>query len=203
MNSKHLTNKFFISLIIGIFPFLFLCKKTERQKEISQFLENRNITDEEALYGISRIIFGDSLKSFKSEKNSSGKQDVTIEYGGNRAYTFYSEENYSERVQLDTVRFILLYFKSGQKRNLENLRISVVKPYFVKEPDAKKELTEEFEVFRVSISLAGLSNVKDWENEKILNDKKSISNSKVMELFNQVRLNWKIELNELGRVELK
>ena len=62
---------------------------------------------------------------------------------------------------------------------------------------------EEFEVFRVSISLNDLNTIQDWENPKLLSDNKNANNAKVIELFNQVRLKWKIELNELRRIELK
>lgn len=190
--------------IICIFLFIVSCSKSNsNQKEILAFQENSNISDEEALYGISRIIFGDTLKSFKAEKNSSEKLDVTIEYGGNRAYTFYTEGNYSERIQFDTVRFILLYANAAKKRNLDNMRISVVKPYYVKEPEAKKEVTEEFEVFRASISVSELEKITGWNNQKLLSDNRNINNPNVIETFNQVRLRWKIELNELSRIELK
>ena len=179
------------------------CKKRDKQIEMNTIIENKNISDEEALYGISKVLFLDLLKSFKSEVNQAGKQDVVIEYGGNRANTFHSQENYSEKIQFDVVRYILLYFQSGSKRNLDNLRISLVKPYYVKEPDVKKEIMEEFEVFRVSISLNDLNTIQDWENPKLLSDNKNANNAKVIELFNQVRLKWKIELNELRRIELK
>lgn len=106
---------------------------------MNTIIENKNISDEEALYGIAKVLFLDLLKSFKSEVNQAGKQDVVIEYGGNRANTFHSQENYSEKIQFDVVRYILLYFQSGSKRNLDNLRISLVKPYYVKEPDVKKK----------------------------------------------------------------
>ena len=190
--------------IICIFLFIVSCSKgSPNQKEILALQENSNISDEEALYGIGRIIFRDTLKSFKAEKNSSEKQDVTIEYGGNRAYTFYTEGNYSERIQFDTVRLILLYANAAKKRNLDNMRISVVKPYYVKEPDVKKEVTEEFEVFRASISVSELEKITGWNNQKLLSDNRNINNPNVIETFNQVRLRWKIELNELSRIELK
>ena len=190
--------------IICIFLFIVSCSKgSPNQKEILALQENSNISDEEALYGIGRIIFRDTLKSFKAEKNSSEKLDVTIEYGGNRAYTFYTEGNYTERIQFDTVRFILMYANASKKRNLDNMRISVVKPYYVKEPDAKKEVTEEFEVFRASISVSELEKITGWNNQKLLSDNRNINNPNVIETFNQVRLRWKIELNELSRIELK
>ena len=44
--------------------------------------------------------------------------------------------------------------------------------------------------------------VDNWNNSQMINDKKGL-NSKVTELFNQVRLRWKIELDELSRIELK
>lgn len=202
MKIQILTKPLSSLLLFLLIIFLFTCKKKDNQNEIQKFLNNPNISDEEALYGISKIIFGDSLKSFKSEKNPSGNQDVTIEYGGNRAYTFYSEGNYSERIQFETVRYILLLFQSGHKRKLDSLRLSLVKPYFVKEPEVKKEILEEFEVFRVNISLNDIKQIEGWDDPKMISDKKGLT-SKVTELFNQVRLNWKIELNELSRIELK
>ena len=49
--------------IICIFLFIVSCSKSNsNQKEILAFQENSNISDEEALYGISRIIFGDMVE---------------------------------------------------------------------------------------------------------------------------------------------
>lgn len=203
MNLTKLLNTFCLIFIICFFIFFSLCKKEDKNMDMEKFTQNQSISDEEALYGIAKILFADSLKSFKSERNAEGKQDVTIEYGGNRAYTFHSDENYSEKIQFDVVRYILLFSKQAQKRNLNSLRISLVKPYYVKEPEAKKEITEEFEVFRANISLSELAKVSDWDNSKLLQDTRNASNPKIVELFNQVRLKWKIEMNELNRIELK
>ncbi|MBL0265191.1 MAG: hypothetical protein IPQ05_15325 [Leptospiraceae bacterium] len=171
--------------IICIFLFIVSCSKgSPNQKEILALQENSNISDEEALYGIGRIIFRDPLKSFKAEKNSSEKLDVTIEYGGNRP-TLLCRRNQSERIQFDTVRFILLYANAAKKRNLGNMRVSVVKPYYVKEPEAKKEVTEEFEVFRASISVSELEKITGWNNQKLLSDNRNINNPNVIETFNQ------------------
>ena len=201
-NRINKINYFFIILLFIFFGYS-CSHKDAKNKEIEALQNNKNITDEESLYGIAKIIFGDSLKSFKTEKNENGKQNVIIDYGGNRAYTFYSEGNYTERIQLDTARYILLFSQSGKIRNLDALRISVVKPYYVKEPDAKKEVTEEFEVFRVSVLISEIEKIPNWENAKLLRDNKNINNSNVTEFLNQVRLKWKIELNELNRIELK
>jgi hypothetical protein len=204
MNSKLLINRILLFILYAMIVFGFYCThKDSNRKEIEALQNNKNISDEESLYGLAKIIFGDSLKSFKTEKNPNGKQNVTIDYGGNRAYTFYSEGNYTERIQLDTARYILLFFQAAKIRNLEELRLSVVKPYFVKEPNAKKETTEEFEVFRVHISLSEIEKISSWDNAKLLRDNKNSNNSNVAEFLNQVRLKWKIELNELNRIELK
>ena len=133
-----------------------------------------------------------------SKSNSNQKEILAFQEN-----SFYTEGNYTERIQFDTVRFILMYANASKKRNLDNMRISVVKPYYVKEPDAKKEVTEEFEVFRASISVSELEKITGWNNQKLLSDNRNINNPNVIETFNQVRLRWKIELNELSRIELK
>ena len=48
-----------------------------------------------------------------------------------------------------------------------------------------------------------IEKIPNWENAKLLRDNKNINNSNVTEFLNQVRLKWKIELNELNRIELK
>ncbi|HMV43573.1 MAG TPA: hypothetical protein PK079_18665 [Leptospiraceae bacterium] len=196
--------KSFILLFLFIFSFFYSCKKTDsRLDQIHQIQSNQTLTEEESLYQMARIIFSDTLKNFKLEKNSRGANDVSIEFGGNRAYTFYSESDYKEKIQFDVVRYILLYSQVTENKNIGAIRISLVKPYFVKEPDAKKEITEEFEVFRVNISMEDIKKISGWNNPKIWNDSRNINSSNMTELFNQVRLKWKIELNELSRIELK
>lgn len=190
--------------LFAIFFFILSCSKKDSRLETIQSIQaNTKITDEESLYQIAKVVFLDTLKNFKSEKNTNGKQDVTIEYGSNRAYTFFSQGDYSEKIQFDVVRHILLYAQASEKRNLGNLRISLIKPFFVKEPEAQKEITEEFEVFRVTIHINDIKQIAGWNNNKIWNDAKNIDSATITELFNQVRLKWKIELNELSRIELK
>lgn len=178
------------------------CSKKKSDPDVSEYINNQNITDEEAIYNIAKTIFKDQLKSFKSEKNTNGSQDVTIEFGGDRAYTFYSENSYSERIQFQVVRYIYLMFQNCQKRNIYNLRISAVKPYYVKEPNAKTEIVEEFEVFRASINIDKVKEIKNWENPAILREDKKMD-KKLESFFNELRTRWTIEMNELYRIQVK
>lgn len=184
-------------MIRVIFFFILLfCKPVNKELvELENSVLNKKNSNEEIVLKISKTILKEQLKNFEYQEDL-----IYINFGSNMAYTFNSINKYSELVQFQVVRFILNFYYFAKKRNFKELRISYSKPFF--SDHEGKETISEFEIFRVKIDLREISKIKDIEKLKFLDDEKKM-NSNLKEIFNQVRLLWKVEMDETKRVELK
>lgn len=189
-----------IFIIILLFP---ECGEDKRFVELEKIQIDKNISDEEALVNISKLVYRDYFKKSYIEKKENSNYEMTIEYGGDRALTFLSKKNYSKDVFLTASRFILEMYKYSHNRNLSVIRLSLIKPFYLKDPNLKKEMIEEFEVLRIKMDYSELKKIID--PEKI--SKEDLNSSRPSdELMNTLKLiikNWTVELNELNRVEIK
>ncbi len=181
---------------IFFFLILFFCRPVNKDfLELENSTLNNKISNEELSLKICKIILKEQLKNFEYQENL-----IYINFGSNLAYTFNSSSKYSELIQFQIVRFILNFHYFAKKRNFKELRISYSKPFF-SSPDGK-ETVSEFEIFRVKIDLNELKKNNEIEKLKFLSDEYKM-NSNLREIFNQVRLLWKVEMDEIKRVELK
>jgi hypothetical protein len=82
--------------------------------------------------------------------------------------------------------------------------LSIVKPFYVREEAIKKEVIEEFEIFRISLDPLKVKQLENFETANI--DSISIEGKEgeiQLNLLNSIIKNWKVELNEIHRVEIK
>jgi hypothetical protein len=180
---------------------LFLFCKPKSENELHSLSINNKLANEEAILLISKKIFGDKWKNLEIEKTEQGFNQVYINYGNNIAYTFYTESNYKEKIQLEVARNLLIFSYYTRNKSIDSIRISLTKPYHVKREN--KESVEDFEIFRAKVFKKDIEKLLEENSIRyILNDDKRYT-SNVKEILNQLRLAWKIELNELDRIEVK
>lgn len=180
---------FFIVLV------LFCSPKKNEITELENFLSKQNYTNEELALKVSKTILKNKLKTFEFLDDS-----VYINFGSNIAYTFKSESNYSESIQFEIVQFILNFYYFTKQKKINEIRVSYSKPFYA-ELEGKETLSE-YEIFRVKLDFSDLKKIKNIEKLKFLSDEKKM-NSNLREIFNQVRLVWKVEMDEIKRVQLK
>lgn len=189
--------KLFISLIVF---FAVACSPSTQEK-----LEKWSKMDTEVhaldMDQLARISFHPSYRETEWDPET---RTLHIEYGGTSALTFSDSKEYVPMTQLDLARKLYRTYYYGKFRNLNKIRVSLVKPFFIKnETDPEAEI-QEFEVFRV-----GVDN-RTWEQlplqgtahpfEVDKNDQ-PIGNFR-KELDHLIQL-WKVELNEFARIEVQ
>ena len=184
-----------------ILVLLFLFCKPKSDNELQLLSINNKLGNEEAILLISKKIFGDKWKNLEVEKTEQGLNQVYINYGNHLAYTFYTENNYKEKIQFEVARNLLIFLYYTRNKSIDSIRISLTKPYHVKREN--KESVEDFEIFRAKVFKKDIEKLLEENSIRyIMNDDKQYT-SNVKEILNQLRLAWKIELNELDRIEIK
>jgi hypothetical protein len=191
------------SLILGTLLLFSLsdCKKS-KQVNLEKLVENSEIPTEIVLVEAAKQIFGNEYKEAKLEEDSG--YHVTIEFGGKTALTFLNEGKYEKELKLITALYAWKYFRYLEKRNLRVLVLSLVKPYYIHHEEINQEVIQDFEVFRIKISLSDLEKVPLWREES-LDFKKADAETKerVSRILESITEVWTVELDEFKRVELK
>ncbi len=192
--------KFLTTLLILYIAFA-TCKK--KDTTTINITDDPKIPDEIYLIEISKKILLQEYKEAKVEKTKDGIF-LILEYGGSSALSFRSQETYEREVKLITANYLLQFIRYTKNRNLKVITISLVKPYYVKEETIKREVIEEFEVFRVSLDVEKAKSVKDIESIDLQNmDTKSPEWETKVKVLEEIIKSWKVELNDLRRIEVK
>ncbi len=176
----------------------------EKKNKESVFLEdNLKTPDEIFLVDLSKKVLKDQFKEAKVEKTPEGIH-LYLEFGGSSALSFRSQENFEREMHLTTAFFALKMNRLSSKRNIRQFTISIVKPFYVREESIKKEVIEEFEIFRVSIDPLQVKQIEKFKEVNIESLSIEGSGGEIqLDVLNSIIKNWKVELNEIYRVEIK
>ncbi|MCX8000108.1 MAG: hypothetical protein N3A69_14335, partial [Leptospiraceae bacterium] len=129
---------------------------------------------------------------------------VLIEYGGKTALTFASKGRYEQELKLFTAYFAWKYFRATETRNLHTLTLSLIKPYHVFHENVQREVIEEVEVLRVSISREDMQKLPNYSKFDLNLDINKIEpKEEFLNSLESITKIWKVELDEFKRVELK
>lgn len=192
-----------LRFILIIFLILFYCAQTQPE-QAEQIVSNTSIKDKEAISQLANLVFGKTLKEFEISKRDEKNLQATIEYGGSSPLTFLSQKNYAKALKQETAKYIFRLLRYGNKRNLDYIRCSLVKPLYVNDPMLKKESVEEFEIFRIYISIEDLKNIKNWDKvDPFLETSQGLPTKDVVEVLKKIIQNWKVELDEFNRIKVK
>jgi hypothetical protein len=129
---------------------------------------------------------------------------ISLEFGGTSALSFRSQESFEREMHLLTAFYGLKIIKLSSKRKVSKIILSIVKPFYVREESIKKEVIEEFEIFRVSLIPIQVKQLDNFEAAPI--ESISIEGKEgelQLNILNSIIKNWKVELNEIHRVEIK
>lgn len=190
-----------LTLILIFYMAFQACEKKNKE---SVFLEdNLKTPDEIFLVDLSKKVLKDQFKEAKVEKTPEGIH-LYLEFGGSSALSFRSQENFEREMHLTTAFFALKMNRLSSKRNIRQFTISIVKPFYVREESIKKEVIEEFEIFRVSIDPLQVKQIEKFKEVNIESLSIEGSGGEIqLDVLNSIIKNWKVELNEIYRVEIK
>lgn len=190
-----------ITLILMFYMAFHACEK--KNKEPVFLEDNLKTPDEIFLVDLSKKVLKDQFKEAKVEKTPQGIH-LYLEFGGTSALSFRSQDTFEREMHLTTAFFALKMIRLSSKRNLRQFTISIVKPFYVREESIKKEVIEEFEIFRVSIDPLQVKQIEKFKEVSIGSlSIEGIEGEVQLEVLNSIIKNWKVELNEIYRVEIK
>ena len=191
----------FLTIILTVYIAFSACKKKENLP--INIVDDPKIPDEIYLIELSKKILLQNFKEAKVEKSKDGSS-LILEYGGSSALSFRNQDTYEKEMKLITANYLLKFIRYTSTRNLKLITISLVKPYYVNEESIKKEVIEEFEVYRVSLETEKTKNIKDIDLVDLENvDTKSPEWESKVKVLEEIIKIWKVELNDLRRIEIK
>ncbi|TGM09591.1 hypothetical protein EHQ76_02225 [Leptospira barantonii] len=182
------------------------CKPTAKE-QVEKILSDRRIPVEEKIRQTSFLLLGDRLKEIEispgvsSDGTTTDAVRVTLSVGGNSALTFLGQKEYKERMKLEVALLSFRLLQTLKNLPIESFRVSIVKPYYVK--NSPTDSVEEFEVFRAKMEKNSLIQIKGFETvDSFAADAYDSPEPAVLDVMVQIVQSWKVELDELSRVEV-
>ncbi|UOG45323.1 hypothetical protein MAL01_01225 [Leptospira noguchii] len=203
---KKILRLFYFVFILSILFTNTTCQQSTKNK-IQKILSDRQIPVEEKIRQTSFLLLGDRLKeieispNFSSDGSTTGSLVITLSVGGNTALTFLGQKEYKERMKLEAALLSFRILQTLKGLPVESLRVSIVKPYYVK--NSEIDSIEEFEVFRAKMEKNSLIRIQGFETvDSFAADSYDSPEPEVLDVMVQIVRTWKVELDELNRVEL-
>ncbi|EKN87716.1 hypothetical protein LEP1GSC026_0478 [Leptospira interrogans str. 2002000623] len=203
---KKILRLFYFVFILSILFTNITCEQNTKNK-IQKVLSNRQIPIEEKIRQTSFLLLGDRLKeieispNFAPDGSATGSLVITLSVGGNTALTFLGQKEYKERMKLEAALLSFRVLQTLKGLPIESLRVSIVKPYYVK--NSETDSIEEFEVFRAKMEKNSLTRIQGFETvDSFAADSYDSPEPEVLDVMVQIVQTWKVELDELNRVEL-
>lgn len=202
---KILKLSYFVFILLILFMNITFRQSTKNK--IQKILSDRQIPVEEKIRQTSFLLLGDHLKeieispNFAPDGSATGSLVITLSVGGNTALTFLGQKEYKERMKLEAALLSFRILQTLKGLPIESLRVSIVKPYYVK--NSETDSIEEFEVFRAKMEKNSLTHIQGFETvDSFAADSYDSPEPEVLDVMVQIVQTWKVELDELNRVEL-
>nr|WP_167731712.1 hypothetical protein [Leptospira stimsonii] len=194
---------FYPMFLLCIVVSTFACKASPKD-QVQKILSDKQIPVEEKIRQTSFLLLGDRLKEIEiapGETSGSGNVRVTLAVGGNSALTFLGQKEYKERMKLEIALLSFRLLQTLKNLPIESIRVSIIKPYYVK--NSPTESIEEFEVFRARMEKNSMKSIQGFETvDSFAADSYDSPDPAVLDVMVQIVQAWKVELDELNRVEV-
>ncbi|PJZ53735.1 hypothetical protein [Leptospira adleri] len=190
-------------LILSVLFSMIACKPSPKD-QVQKILSDKQIPVEEKIRQTSFLLLGDRLKEIEiapGDISGSGAVKVTLAVGGNSALTFLGQKEYKERMKLEIALLSFRLLQTLKNLPIESIRVSIIKPYYVK--NSPTESIEEFEVFRARMEKTSMNSIQGFETvDSFAADSYDSPDPAVLDVMVQIVRSWKVELDELNRVEV-
>lgn len=200
----HSVYRVFHPILILIVLFSMIDCKPSPKDQVQKILSDKQIPAEEKIRQTSFLLLGDRLKEIEiapGDAPGSGAVKVTLAVGGNSALTFLGQKEYKERMKLEIALLSFRLLQTLKNLPIESIRVSIIKPYYVK--NSPTESIEEFEVFRARMEKTSMNSIQGFETvDSFAADSYDSPDPAVLDVMVQIVQSWKVELDELNRVEV-
>ena len=188
---------------ILLVSFFFCSCQEDSSKPIQGISVPQGLSDKQAIELICKQVYQTQLKQVKITQTQEGYY-ADIDFGGSSAFTFLNRNNYKSRVYALTALYLFRVMQAGEKYNLQTIRSSLNKPFYVKHKELKQEIVEEFEVLRVKATRKNLQKIADWNiTNAFASSKNGEPSPGVYKILAEIPKQWRVELDELYRIEIK
>lgn len=188
-----------IAITISL-SFLLFCSPSTQEK-LEDWSKNTSMANAKEWDNLVKLTFD---HSYRESRWNPDNQELFVEYGGSSALTFTDSQNYVPRSLLDLARKSYRTYYYGRSRGIKSLRVSLVKPFYVKNSEDPNTEIQEFEVYRAYI------NEETWKNLSQNQDvnpfetnEYDLPEGKFHNVLDELIKTWKVELNEFPKIEVE
>ncbi|BDA80434.1 hypothetical protein LPTSP3_g33640 [Leptospira kobayashii] len=202
MNLKVYTTP--ICLFLTFIYFLGCTPSGASKEKIITIHANKQIGVEEATAQLIPLIFEYELKEWKITTDPVSKNQILeISYGGSSALTFSSQKEYRTNTTMLHALYSAKSLFAFSPYSISDIRLSLVKPLYVKDEAHPDVGIQEFEIFRTSMDMAKAKEVlKKHSRTDPFSTEKSEEKDRKTFLEDLVRT-WKLELDELNKITVE
>ncbi|TGM15651.1 hypothetical protein EHQ81_04460 [Leptospira selangorensis] len=197
------TNVHILMIFLAFFQ-LISCSKSPQEK-VKTILSDAQLNEEEKIKMAAFALFGERLKEIdlvKVQDEKGAKFEVYLGFGGTSALTFLGSEKYSDHMKLELALGAYKFLQSLQGFRFGKYRMSLIKPFFIKNGEARG--AEEFEIYRFRAEGEDLKNVAGFkETDAFSSDNYDVPSEKVVTVLKNMIDHWQVELDQFARVEIK
>lgn len=187
-----------------IFLLLLSCKQTPKEKA-EAVLADKNLSQEEAIHRVAEALFSEKLKDVETIPRTEGTKqnyEVYLGFGGTSALTFLESSQYSERMKLELAVSSYRFLQTLQAIPLGKFRMSLIKPFFIKNGETRG--AEDFEIFRFRTRADQLKSIPGFmETDAFSTDRYEEPTEEVKTILKRIQETWEIELDQFYRIEVK
>lgn len=202
--SRQIFIRFKILFLLLLFLVSFVhCKQTPKER-VNEILSDSHLSHEETARQVANALFGEKLKEVEiiAPKFPETKYEVYLGFGGSSALTFLESKQYAERMKLELAVSSYRFLQSTERVPIGKFRMSLVKPFFIK--NGEQRGTEEFEIFRFRTQADQIGALPGFrETDSFRTDRYDEPTEDVKEVLNRIMENWTIELDHFYRIEVK
>jgi hypothetical protein len=180
------------------------CQEESSQESILAIQKDKSLDLRTAVSKILPLVFPNLLKEWSLEQDSKTKNWIlVVSYGGSTALTFSSQKEYLENTVNSQALYNARLVAAISDLPLQEIKLSLTKPLYVKGENHPDAGIQEFEIFRTSVSVEKMKGILfESGNTNLFSDVKK-QKTDLARLFEQIQKISLIELNQLHRITVE
>ncbi len=182
---------------------LFQCKEEPNPKKVLAVQNDTSLDFRSATGKIVEMIFDTQLKEWTLEQDpKTSLWTLVVTYGGSSALTFSSQLEYADQVQKTQALYHAQIAEAMAQLPIQELRLSLTKPLYVKGENHPDAAIQEFEIYRTSIPKAKINDLVKSTGIDPFGEFKT-KKAEIFSLLDQIQKISQIELNELDKITVE